>query len=379
MDERKQMGSYSFSGLGHVIWGEEFSRACVAEVSRLGGNRIAIISSPSLRKATASADRLSEVLGPKAVLLFDELEPHTPHTQVVAFADEVKAARADLIISLGGGTPIDTAKVVIAMIDAGATDPYDVAGVPPRATTPTLRQIACPTTLSGAEFSDLAGLTDRATKVKHGVSSFGIGPVSVVLDPQLALHTPLDLWLSTGIRAVDHAIETLCSVDATPYTDALAADALSSLASSLRRTKEDPADIDARQQAQLAVWMASAGLDRTPYGASHGIGHQLGAVAGTPHGICSCILLPAVLEWNIAETASAQRRIADLLVAESAAEGVRTLLKDLALPASLSEAGVARDMIPEIAAGSVQNRWVKTNPRPLNMASEIEDLLNTAY
>lgn len=370
---------YAYNGLEHVIWGQETVSACLAEVERSGANDVAIITSPSLRKATGTVGALADALGDKAVAIFDELQPHTPAPQVAAFAKLLKSKKADLVISLGGGTPIDTAKVALAMLDAGASDPFIVAGKPPKSTAPKIRQISCPTTLSGAEFSDLAGLTDPETKIKHSVASFGIGPASVILDPELAQHTPLDLWLSTGMRAVDHAIETLCSIAATPYTDALAAEALSKLADALRQTKRDPGNLRARLDAQLAVWLASAGLDRTPYGASHGIGHQLGAVAGTPHGICSCVLLPAVLEWNVDHSLPAQQRISDILKADSAADGVRQLLRDLELPARLSEADVDINDLPEIAAGSTDNRWVKTNPRPLETAEDIEELLKTAF
>ncbi|WP_430416322.1 iron-containing alcohol dehydrogenase [Parasphingorhabdus sp.] len=372
-------GQYAYNGLQHVIWGQDTVSACVAEVERRGASNVAIISSPSLRRAVGTVDALADALGDKAALIFDELQPHTPAPQVAAFAKLLKDKNTDVVISLGGGTPIDTAKVALAMLDANATDPFAVANKPPKSNPPKIRQIACPTTLSGAEFSDLAGLTEPETKIKHGVASFGIGPATVILDAELAQHTPLDLWLSTGVRAVDHAIETLCSIEATPYTDALAAEALSKLADALRQTRRDPANLQARLDAQLAVWLASAGLDRTPYGASHGIGHQLGAVAGTPHGICSCILLPAVLEWNAEYTQPVQRRIANILEAESAADGVRQLLGDLQLPTRLSEADIQLNDLPEIAAGSVNNRWVKTNPRPLDTAQDIEQLLKTAF
>lgn len=370
---------YAYNGLEHVIWGQETVSACLAEVERSGANNVAIITSPSLRQAIGTVDALADALGDKAVAIFDELQPHTPAPQVAVFAKLLKSKKADLVISLGGGTPIDTAKVALAMLDAGASDPFTVVGKPPKSTAPKIRQISCPTTLSGAEFSDLAGLTDPETKIKHSVASFGIGPASVILDPELAQHTPLDLWLSTGMRAVDHAVETLCSIEATPYTDALAAEALVKLAGALRHTKRDPGNLRARLDAQLAVWLASAGLDRTPYGASHGIGHQLGAVAGTPHGICSCVLLPAVLDWNVDHTRPAQQRISDILKADSAADGVRQLLRDLELPTRLSEADVDINDLPEIAAGSTDNRWVKTNPRPLETVEDIEELLKTAF
>lgn len=372
-------GSYIFSGLESVRWGENMISACLNEVQIRGAQSILIISSPSLRRSSGAADKLADALGKKATAIFDEIEPHTPAPQVAAFAKLISEHDTDLVISLGGGTPIDTAKVALAMVDNGISDPLAIAGRPPKSRPPKIRQIACPTTLSGAEFSDLAGLTNPQTRIKHSVASYGIGPATVILDPELASHTPLDLWLSTGIRAVDHAIETLCSIGATPYTDALAADALAQLASSLRQTYIDPEDRHARLAAQMAVWLASAGIDRTPYGASHGIGHQLGAVAGTPHGICSCVLLPAVLEWNKAMTGPAQQRIAEILGADTAANGVRSLLRDLGLPSCLSDAGISQTLLPEIAAGSLGNRFVKTNPRPLKTASDIEALLKTAY
>ncbi|MEM7701790.1 MAG: iron-containing alcohol dehydrogenase [Pseudomonadota bacterium] len=372
-------GHYAFNGLERVIWEQDAVTACFAEVERREATRVAIITSPSLRQATGSADTLAEALGQRVAFIFDDLHPHTPSPQVDAFAREIKETGADLVVSMGGGTPIDTAKIALALNGDGGEASLLLAGMAPKDTPPPIRQIACPTTLSGAEFSDLAGLTDPETRIKHGIASFGIGPATVILDPSLAVHTPLNLWLSTGMRAVDHAIETLCSIRATPFTDALALEALAELASSLRASASDPADVQARQDAQLAVWLASSGLDRTPYGASHGIGHQLGAVAGIPHGICSCVLLPAVLDWNAEFSSEAQARIADTLGAETAAQGVRALLADLGLPSRLSEAGIRRDQLPQIASGSVENRWVKTNPRPLETSEEIERLLATAF
>lgn len=372
-------GQYVFNGLERVVWGEDAVAACAAEADRRKAERVVVITSPSLRRATGTADRIAEDLGPRAMAVFDELVPHTPAPQVAQFASLLVEHKADLVVSLGGGTPIDTAKIALAMLAAGVSDPLQMVERPPMATLPTIRQIACPTTLSGAEFSDLAGLTDPVTRVKHGVASFGIGPASVILDGRLAVETPLKLWLSTGIRALDHAIETLCSIAATPFTDALALEALGKLAHSLRATKRDPANAEARMDAQLGVWLASSGLDRTPYGASHGIGHQLGAIAQIPHGLCSCVLLPAVLEWNQDAVARPQAKIADALGANCAASGARSLLKELGLPTRLSDLGVTHQDIAQIARRSPDNRWVKTNPKPLKSAEDIERLLELAY
>lgn len=373
-------GQYEYTPLSCVRWGVDAVQACAEEAEARGSDSVLIVASPSLRKASAKVDQLAHRLGGRCAGIFDDLEPHAPSPRVVALYQRTVDVGADLLISMGGGTPIDSAKVVIAMHAAGVSDPLAVANAANDWAMPSLRQIACPTTLSGAEFSDLAGLTDPKTLIKHGVAGRGIGPDCVILDEELASHTPADLWASTGIRAVDHAVETLCSIAATPFTDALAKEALRILPAALRADISEDADkAEARKQAQLAVWLASAGLDRTPYGASHGVGHQLGAVAGVPHGICSCVMLPTVLDWNLSRTGPQQAVIADILGAPSASEGVRALVSDLGLPTRLSQAGVRRDQLGEIAEKSVGNRWVRTNPRSIGSGADILDILNKAF
>ncbi len=372
-------GAYSFTGLARVSWGEPASSAVCAAAPRRGAQRVLIVTSPSLRRASDVPEQTAADLGPLCVGLFDGVQAHTPAPTVDTLVDLMRDTGADLVAAFGGGSPIDTVKVALAVLASGAARALDVSGKPAGWTTPPVRQIAVPTTLSGAEFSDLAGLTDPETQIKGGVAGPGIGPVEVILDPGLTRHTPRDLWLSTGVRAVDHAIETLCSVAPTPYTDALALEGLAQLTASLRATAADPEDLTARLKAQQAVWLASSGLDRTPFGASHGIGHQLGAVAGVPHGVCSCVLLPAVLDWNHAHTRQAQTRIAATLGSLSASQGVRNLLQDLGLPQRLRDAGVTQDQLPLIAQTSLQNRWVRTNPRPITTAADITQILEAAW
>lgn len=378
-----ERGAYSFNGLAQVSWGRDAVDEVVEAVARRGAERVVVVTSPSLARSSQVPAGIVAALGARCRGLFDTVAPHTPAPTVDALAGLLRRSDADLVVTLGGGSPIDTVKVALAMLASGAEQALDVAGKPADWSTPPVRQIAVPTTLSGAEFSDLAGLTDPQTRIKGGVAGPGIGPVEVILDPALTVLTPMDLWLSTGIRAVDHAVETVCSVAPTPYTDALALAGLEGLASSLRRTAQAPDDLAARRTSQQAVWMASAGLDRTPFGASHGIGHQLGAVAGVPHGICSCVLLPAVLDWNRAETGAetvlAQARIAAVLGASSAGDGVRALLADLGLPTRLRDAGVGADQLDLIAETSLQNRWVRSNPRPIRSAADVRRILEAAW
>ena len=374
-----QKGAYAFNGLGRVSWGGDAVAAVIEAVTRRGAKRVLIVTSPSLNRASSVPREAQSALADLCVGLFDAIQPHTPAPTVDALVAMLRKEKADLVISFGGGSPIDTVKAALAVLASGAQSALEISGKPATWSFAPIRQIAVPTTLSGAEFSDLAGLTNPQTRIKGGVAGPGIGPAEVILDPKLSQHTPRDLWLSTGIRAVDHAIESLCSIAPNPYTDALAAQGLAQLASALRRTAENPGDLAARLQSQQAVWLASSGLDRTPFGASHGIGHQLGAVAGVSHGVSSCVLLPAVLDWNFAQTQEAQSRIAAILGASTAAEGVRQLLRDLAQPLRLSDVGVAREQLDQIAESSLQNRWVRSNPRPISSVADIREILETAW
>jgi alcohol dehydrogenase class IV len=154
--------------------------------------------------------------------------------------------------------------------------------------------ICIPTSLSGGEYFSLAGGTDDATHHKQAFMQPGMGSKLVILDAALSIHTPAFYWLSTGIRGVDHCVETICSLQATEETDKNARTGLRLLVPSLLRSKEDEKDVDARHQSQMGVILAMNGVrSGVPVGGSHAIGHQLGPL-GVPHGVTSCIMLPQV-------------------------------------------------------------------------------------
>lgn len=259
----------------------------------------------------------------------------------------------------------------------------DEAGnrVVPAVKDPPLRQIIVPTTLSGAEFSNIGGVTDTARKIKDLYTGRLIGAQVVVLDPAATVHTPDWLWLSTGMRAVDHAVETICSRRPQPFTDATCLHALAMLSRSLRANRAAPDDLDARLESQLGVWLATTGLGRVEWGASHGIGHQLGAVAGVPHGHTSCVMLPNVLRWNRAANAERQRLVAQALGRSDgdAAQAVADLVRDLGQPSDLRSVGVKREHFDAIARGAMQNMMVRSNPRPITQEADIREILELAW
>jgi alcohol dehydrogenase class IV len=146
-----------------------------------------------------------------------------------------------------------------------------------------VRVICIPTTLSGGEFNALSGVTDEKTLHKQGYQHRLMAPVAVILDPAITVHTPHWLWLSTGVRSVDHAVETLASTRSNPFCDGVADSALRLLAEGLPRAKADPGDLDGRLKCQIGAWQSMIPIvGGVPMGASHAIGHVLGGACDVP-------------------------------------------------------------------------------------------------
>ncbi|UCE30141.1 MAG: iron-containing alcohol dehydrogenase [Burkholderiales bacterium] len=203
----------------------------------------------------------------------------------------------------------------------------------------------------------------------------------MILDPAITVHTPQWLWLSTAIRGLDHAVESICSVQSSPLIEATCLHALRLFSDALPRTRDDPGDLEARLRCLQAGWLAAMGILRVPYGASHGIGHSLGAVTGMSHGYTSCIMLPHVMRFNYDVTREAQARIASAMGRDDgdAPQAVAELIAALGLPTRLRDQRVQPEQFEHIAAGAMENLWVRTNPRRIERAADIEALLRAAW
>ena len=387
-----RVGEYRFIAQERVIFGRPAADAVSSEADRRGANRVFLVASKTLSRETDEVDRIKTALGSKAVGLFDETVAHVPRESVLTLAETVKSAAPDLIVTIGGGTPIDSVKVMLVALaeNIETVDGFDDFHIKvgqggkvqaPLVANPPMRQIIVPTTLSGAEFSNLGAAIDRNSQIKHLYTGREVGGDAVILDPAISMHTPEWLWLSTGMRAVDHAVESLCSKAPQPFTDATCERGLAMLARSLRRNVEAADDLDARLDSQLGVWLATTGLGRIPWGASHGIGHQLGAVAGVPHGHCSCVILPSVLRYNYEVNAAQQKIVASAMDRRDfeAGDAVAELVQDLGQPATLRSVGVTRDHFDAIIEGSLTNLFVSQNPRPITEGAQIRDILDMAW
>ncbi|RJL05518.1 maleylacetate reductase [Paracoccus aestuarii] len=375
-----------------VIWGEPAAEALAAEAARLDAHNVFVIASATLNRRTDEVSRIAAALGRRFAGLFDGVRPHVPRGDVVRATLAARDLRADLIVTVGGGSPTDAAKAVALCLanridDVAAIDALlparDIQGrsLPPVIAAPRVPQISIPTTLSAGEFSAIAGVTNEMTGVKDILRHPGLMPRVVILDPAVARHTPEDLFLSTGMRAVDHCVEGVCSAEANPLGDAQALHGLALLAGGMEAVKADPGNLAARLDCLLGAWMSMGPLaSGVPMGASHGIGYVLGAKYAIPHGHTSCLMLPAVLEWNAHRTAERQRRISAILGDEraSAAVLVDRLIRRLDLPRGLVAAGIAAEDFPAIAEAALATPWVPRNPRPISGVGDLLEILRLA-
>jgi maleylacetate reductase len=308
---------------------------------------------------------------------------------VIAGAELARELGADHLLAVGGGSVTDATKVMLLALWRGLRDVDALATLAgnrgptplPELDSDRLRMTAVPTTLSAAEFGNHAGITDLQRKVKLLYAHPRIAPIAAILDPAATLETPIELMLSTGMRAMDHAVERWCSIRPHPLSDGLTLQAMAMLARNLPTVKARPEDLEPRLECQLAAWLTMvAAAPGVPNGASHGIGYILGAYADIPHGITSCVSLAATLEWNEPVNAERQRAIAERLGRPGArpCDVMRDFVKSLGLPTRLRDIGITTDRIPELAGRYDGTGPIATNPRPVRNADDLAEILKLA-
>ncbi|KAK9446550.1 dehydrogenase [Limtongia smithiae] len=278
-------GVYVASPVKFMIYGRGTSKDMKSLMARMGVSKAFIITGQSLSLRTPVVKDIECALADAHVGTYNKIGQHAPISAIQEATALVKQSGADVMISVGGGSPIDSAKAIAYLIhqDAGVWIP----------------SIAVPTTLSVAETTQNAGYTTEEKK-KLAVSHPELVPKAVVYDGDLALYTPTNLWTSTGIRSLDHAVELLyhplaCEVP----TKRLALEAIKDLFTYLPLSKADPADADARQKLFLACYASLFPFLYTGgVGLSHSLGHSLGATYNIPHGITSCLTLAPVIKFK---------------------------------------------------------------------------------
>jgi maleylacetate reductase len=370
--------------MDEVVFGRPAAEAVVGQMDRLRTSRAFLMVSGTLNRETDEIEKIRNALGSRCVGTFSAMPPHTPREAVIAAAEQARAANADLIVTVGGGSITDGAKAVQLCLAnnistaAGIDGIRARKGVVPPLTAPTVRQISVPTTIAGGEFSAIAGVTNERTKVKELLRPDLVMPRAAILDPALTVHTPQWLFLSTGIRAVDHCVEGLCAREAHPYADAQAIKGLSMLAQALPRVKADPKDLDARMDCQIGTWLSMGPLSQgIPMGASHGIGYVLGAVYDVPHGYTSCVMLPSVMRWNSQANADRQALVSEAMgrPGQDAADVLDGFIRGLGMPRSLQDVRIGPEHFDRIAEQAMGTPWIPRNPRKIDGPAQVREIL----
>jgi maleylacetate reductase len=380
-------GRVVFGAMDEVVFGHPAAEAVALQIDRLGASRAFLMVSGTLNRTTQEIAKIRDRLGDRCVEIFDAMPPHTPREAVIAATAQARGCNADLIVTVGGGSITDGAKAVQLCLanNIRRIEEFDNIrvhkGTAPAMAAPMVRQISVPTTIAGGEFSAIAGVTNSATRVKEMLRHALVIPRAAILDPAVTVHTPQWLWLSTGIRAVDHCVEGLCSREAHPYADAQALKGLAMLAQALPRVKTDPADLDARMDCQIGTWLSMGPLSAgVPMGASHGIGYVLGAVFDVPHGYTSCVMLPAVMRWNKADNAERQALVASAMghPGEDAGDVLDGFIRGLGMPRSLREVKVVPEHFDRIAEQAMATPWIPRNPRRIDGPAQVREILHLA-
>ncbi|KUJ09448.1 alcohol dehydrogenase IV [Mollisia scopiformis] len=293
-------GCYVASPVRFMIYGQGTAKKLNEVIEKLGASKAFIITGQSLSTKTPVIKEAEASLGSAHVGTFNKIGQHAPIGAIREATELVKSSGADVLISIGGGSPIDSAKAVAYQIH--------------EATGKWIPSIAVPTTLSVAETTQNAGFTAEEKK-KIAVSHPELVPKAVVYDGDIALYTPTNLWTSTGIRSLDHAVELLYHPLASEIpTKRLALEAIRDLFTYLPLSKSDPKDGTVRQKLFLACYASLFPFLYTGgVGLSHSIGHALGATYSIPHGITSCLTLAPVVNLKASTKPDEAKMIARVL------------------------------------------------------------------
>jgi len=347
-------------------------------------SRIVVVTDKALVRV-GLLDRLREGLADSAytiLAVFDDVPPDSDVNAVEAAASLVAEHDAEIILALGGGSVIDTAKAAsIIAAHGGRIHDYEGLFMVPGPCTPI---VAVPTTCgTGSEVSAGAVVKDHEAKAKIILGSQYIFPRLAVLDPEMLHSLPDHLVAYTGMDAMTHAVEAFVSTDHEPFSEALALRAVEMLYHNLPAATRDRENLDALSKVQLAAAMAGIAFTNAVLGATHAIAHSIGAVYGLHHGLSNAVALPYVMEYNLDSCPSRFAALGRALgvdradrddeeIARLAVGRMRALNDSLGIPASYRALGVDGDeaAIAEIAEMAMNDPCIAFNPRP----SEYDDI-----
>lgn len=380
-------------GVQRVVHNEPVAVAVPRLMQRYGVRRAVIVCSKSLRDKTGVISGLAASLGDKVIGVIDDVGEHSPLQNVLAGARKIRDLGADIIVSVGGGSVLDFSKFVQLCITENVYEREALlqfqwamsdSGDEILSTShqlPAIRQIAVPTTLATAEWTPGGTPLDEVTGMKARLMATAGAPLAIVYDPSLLRHTPLKLLAATGIRGLDHAINTACADDPHPFTTLLCEQAIVLYIKNLRRLREPGVPDAVYSDCQLATWYTGMGqFSMSHYhGFSHFMVHVLAPYAHVGHSDAACVLMLAQARWLESAAREQHARILELLrmPGRRFADVLHELLVALGLPTTLSDLGMDAASVEGLVPLALAHPMVtKHNLRPVTTAQDIRDILS---
>lgn len=362
------------------------------EAAKLGAKKVIVVADAIVSKLGHVA-RLEKILNGQGIALaavFDEI-PENSEVAVVEKGRKIaEECGADMIVTIGGGSVMDTAKCMNVLLSLGGNlmDDYQGAGL---ITTPLKPMIALPTTSgTGSEVTFAAVILDKAENMKIGFISPYLAPTVAILDPELTATMPPKLTASTGMDALTHAIESMHSTSRGPLSDAFAEYAIRKIFKYLPIATRKGENMEARSEMLIASNMAGIGFTNSMVGIVHALAHATGGISHVPHGVANSIYLPHGMEFNLESCPDVYAAVAraigletsglgDVEAGGKAIEAVKKLTIEIGLPQKLSEAGVKEEDLESIADYTLMDGTMVTNPREVMDPAEALEVIRKAF
>ena len=384
----KKVDGFAYNCPTSVVAGHGALTAIYKEITNLGCRRALILTDPGVKKA-GLAQMVKDALADFCVGIYDKIPPDPDLESVDAAVASARELKADCIVSVGGGSVIDSAKGVCVTLKNGgkANDHLNLLVL----TEPQTPHISVPTTAgTGSEVTNVAVLTSKGAGRKLFIADTHIMPNTAILDPRFTMTLPREMTVSTAMDAMTHAVEALTSILSNQICDGQALHAIRLINENLPLVVKDGANEKARLNMQIAASMAGWAFTIAQVGLAHGMAHTVGTLHHVPHGAACGIVLPKVMRYNVDKAADKLALAAQALgvhtagmevrdAALAAADAVEALMKKVGHPMRLRDVGVPEESLPLCAMHAIADTADLFNARPVNDPGEVLELYKQAY
>jgi alcohol dehydrogenase class IV len=393
-------GEYNPTVPSRIIFGQGMASSLGTEVEKLGGKRALVLSGRTVAEKTDTVRKVNESLGHRSAGVYSALTQRAPLSTAIEAANLAVANGVDTLVGVGGSTISDAARMIAVLMAEGITTEEQLRELGHQQNLvlkPDLEgkllplQVSIPTTLSAGEFNMGGGnVLDEQAGHKIRVFHRRLYADLIVLDPDMTVGTPDWLWLSTGVKALDHCIERLYCAGNQPAIDAPVLAAAELLFNHLPLSREAEGDADARLQCLVGAWLSMMGAPNFAMGLSHAMGHILGVKYSVGHGYTSCVTQPYVMEFNRLVSANKQallarsagidtRGMSDESAAEAAARAVDDFIVGLGMPHRIRDLEIPEEDLPAIAEAILADGGCRSNPVRITTTDQVMQVLTKAY